>query len=383
MSITDWLSSKKSEIRFNPRIPQASKDRLLAALPLIDDLKESSICFATSGTSGNLKWVVLPKTAFINSAQAVNTHLHATSSDVWLNPLPDFHVGGAGITARGFISGAKVIPCTFAHFRWSATEFISSLCESKATLTAIVPTQLYDLVTLGTPPPSSLRAVIVGGGLPSEELYVAALKLGWKLLLSYGLTECASQVATAPYGAWETEGFPLAQPLSHVQLALDEKGYLKIKSPSLLSAYIEDIQGQFSLRDPKIDGWFTTEDVAQLEGSWLKSIRRGEDFVKIGGENVDLLRLESVLSDQKRCLNIQEDMALIALPDPRLGYAIHLALAAPEVRSEVTRCIHRYHERVFPFEKIHHVHCIHAIPRSPLNKVLKKELRALLKSYAC
>lgn len=375
--MTDWHSST-SEIRLNPRTPQALKDRLLSALPLINSLKESSICFATSGSSGNLKWVILSKSAILRSAAAVNAHLRASSTDTWLNPLPDFHVGGAGITARAFLSGAKVIPSHFANSRWSAEEFLASLKQSQATLTAIVPTQLYDLVSLQAPPPSSLRAVIVGGGIPSESLYADAIKLGWKLLLSYGLTECASQVATAPYGSWETGVFPLAQPLNHVQLALNENGYLKIKSDSLLTAYIEETQNEFILRDPKVEGWFTTEDLAMLEGNLLKSIRRGEDFVKIGGENVDLQRLNTILSDEKRSLNLQEDMALVPLPDPRLGHGIHLAVAAPVVTDPIAACIQRYHTRVFPFERIQKTHCIASIPRSPLNKILRKQLISLL-----
>jgi O-succinylbenzoic acid--CoA ligase len=372
----DW-QSQKNEVLFNPRAPSDSISKLLSGVHILDSLK-GHVCFATSGSSGKIKWVVLPKEGFLVSAQAVNSHLKSGEDDIWLNPLPHFHVGGAGIFARGYLSKARVISCIFSSSKWSPHEFFAQLQDFDATLTALVPTQVFDLVSLGVKAPSSLRAVIVGGGAISESLYFAAVKLGWNLLPSYGLTECASQVATAEYGSWSPSIYPLLKPLDHIKLKLDEQEYLKIKSKSLLTAYAEEVAGKFLLRDPKTDGWLTTEDKAVFKGGWIQSISRGDHFVKVGGENVDLLRLEKILEEEKLSSNLQQDIALVAVENTRLGHCLHLVVT-DSVNESVKKIVERYHNRVFPFERIHHIHSVPQIPRSPLNKVLKAQLIDSLK----
>lgn len=388
----NWKSSE-NEVLFNPRIPEALKDELLPALSCLTDynskdsvnllsstavfgLKEQ-VCLATSGTSGRLKWTVLSKTAILASAKAVNEHLESDHTDLWLNPLPDFHVGGLGIYARGHVSRARVVACHFPDARWIVEHFFKQLTQSKATLTSLVPAQVFDLVSAGFKAPEALRAVVVGGGALSEKLYFSAVALGWKLLPSYGLTECASQVATAKMGSWNNPEFPLLTPLGHVCLGKNEEGYLKISSESLLTGYIEKNYNRFMLRDPKIGGWFETEDKVQFEGDCIKSVSRGELFIKIGGESVDLLRLEKVLEEEKLALKLDEDVALLALEDERMGYRLHLVAASP-LNENIKKLIDGYSERTFPFERLSYVHCVEKIPRSPLGKVLKNELKAFI-----
>ncbi len=206
------------------------------------------IWLATSGTTSSPKWVALSKDAILTSAGAVNQHLKSDASDVWVNPLPDFHVGGLGIWARSFLSGTKVYP--FKPKRWDVYGYHRTLHDIKATLTSLVPTQVYDLVHKKLQPPQTLRAIIVGGGALPESLYHEAIQLGWRLLPSFGLTECASQVATAKHGSKDLHILP------HVTLKIDDDGYICIKSTSLLTTY--------STTDPKVNGWFKTEDKGHI-----------------------------------------------------------------------------------------------------------------------
>lgn len=370
----DWQSSK-SEILINPRLPEEEKQCLLKGLSDTNGFK-GHIWLTTSGSSGALKWVGLSKNAFLASAKAVNDHLQSNSKDIWLNILPIFHVGSLSIWARGYLSGAKVA-APEPNWKWSPKSFVDEVIASQATCTSLVPTQVYDLVSQGFTAPQSLRAVIVGGGALHENLYFEAIAKGWKLLPSYGLTECASQVATADIGTWEHSRYPLLTPLNHVTLELNEEGFLNIKSPALLSAYIfVDKMGRGSIVDPKVDGWFTSEDKVSFEHGKIKHVTRGSLFVKIGGENVDLLRLENILEKIKLELSCQHDMALIAVPDERLGHVIHLA--ATEHDSNIIDIVERFSTQVLPFEKIRSVHKVDQIPRSPLGKVLRQPLTKLL-----
>lgn len=369
----DWQSSK-TEVLYNPRMPLSDQNKMVQAYRQYDQFP-GHIWLATSGSSGLLKWVVLSKEAILTSAQAVNTHLESESSDVWLNPLPFFHVGGVGIVARAALSGARVEP--FLLDKWDPLVFWEQLSATKTTLTALVPTQLFDLVALNKSAPKALRAVVIGGGALSDQLYDSAVALGWRILPSYGMTECASQVATALLNEGKSRGVPSLVPLNHVIIDTDENGFLKIKSRSLLSAYVYAEAEGGRLVDPKVQGWFTTEDKAILKEGRLVSAGRGEHFIKIGGENVDLLRLEKILEEELLALHSTVDVALTSLPDERLGHIIVLAVAGNE---DISGLVKRFHSRVFPFEKIRRVYRVREIPRSPLKKVLRKELLSLLSS---
>lgn len=369
----DW-SSSDNIVLLNPRMPVEENSRLMQVLQEINGF-QGHVWLTTSGSSGKLKLVALSKKAILASAKAVDAHLQSDSSDIWLNPLPYFHVGGLGIAARCELSGAKLFEYDGGG-RWDPKQFVDQLKAVKATLTSLVPTQVFDLVRQQISPPETLRAVIVGGGALSPELYAAAVKSGWKLLPSYGMTECASQIATAQLECWRESDFPLLVPLDHMSLKLDGEGFLQIKSPALLSAYVY-VEG-LKLVDPKVEGWFTTEDKVLLEDGKLSGVIRGEHFVKIGGENVDLLRLEKILERILLLGGVACDAALLAMADERLGHVIHLVVAESTC-GVVEMLVEEFQNCVFPFERIRKVHVVKEIPRSPLKKVLKNELQSLLK----
>src|SRR5947209_7140162 len=94
---------------------------------------------ATSGTTGDVKLVALSKDAILASAAAVNVRLGAGRDDVWCCVLPTFHVGGLGIHARAYLSGARVVT-----MRWDPQAFV----RAGSTLASLVPAQVHDLVRL-------------------------------------------------------------------------------------------------------------------------------------------------------------------------------------------------------------------------------------------
>lgn len=360
----------ENKVLINPRFPLEEKQKLLSLLKQAPQL-EDHIWMATSGSTGCSKWVALSKAAILLSAQNVNDHLQSNRNDIWLNPLPNFHVGGLGIEARAYLSGAKVVNF---EGKWDPKLFMTQIIDEKITLSSLVPTQVFDLVAMRLQAPHYLRAIIVGGGALSETLYENAIELGWPLLPSYGLTECASQVATAPLESVRNGYFPHLCPLNHVQLQVDAEGILSIKSQSLLSLYGTVDGHQIIFHDPKDNGWFKTEDRVQLTNG-LEVIGRGNQFVKIGGESTDLTRLENILEKAMLKYHVTQDLALVAVPDERLGHVVHL-FAEEEALKVIPQLVNEFQQHVLPYEKIRAVHYVDRIPRSPLGKLLRHELKA-------
>lgn len=341
--VIDWMSGE-SHVLLNPRMPAEEQARLrsfVTGLP-------GHIWLATSGTTGALKLTALSKEAMLASAAAVNRHLGATAGDMWCSVLPSFHVGGLGILARAFLSGARVV-----RMPWNARAFAS---EGEMTLASLVPAQVSDLVGLRLRSPAKLRAVVVGGGALPDALYRDARALGWPLLPSYGMTETCSQVATA------TLASPELVLLDHVEARTDLDGRLAFRGASLLTGY----GTEHGLIDPKAGGWFFTEDLGMLDGGILRVQGRRGDFVKIGGESVDLARLDAILASIAG-----EHAAVIAVPDARLGQVIHLAADASV---DAERVASAFNAGVHPFERARAVHRVVRIPRSPLGKLLRQEL---------
>lgn len=369
MSI-DWQDTT-SHILINPTYPKEEQERFAKILDVSSHLP-SHIWLSTSGSSVQ-KWVGLSKGALLSSAAAVNRHLESSSEDCWVNTLPHFHVGGLGIVARAYMSGSALHEFPGKPpIKWKAAEFCHFLHERKGTLTALVPAQLYDIVALQLKPPSSLRAVVVGGGALPQELYTQAFSLGWPVLPSYGLTECASQVATASIRDFGTSAQGVLKTLSHMQ-GREVDGRLAFSGPSLLSTYAYVKESAITFVDPKIDGWFITEDRGSIAQKLLTIKGREDAICKVGGENVDLSSLNQILQGLRLKLKVQADVALVALPDERVGRAIHLLSDCAE-EGALGVLIEQYQKKVLPFERIRGIRLLKELPRSPLGKLKSTDI---------
>lgn len=384
----DWVSSE-SLLILNPRLSSSLRQRWEGAwqeLVLADRDQRfgGHIGLATSGSSGDSfgRLILLSKSALLVNALAVNAHLNSNRHDIWMKTLPDFHVGGLSIGVRSHLSGAPVVESRLE--KWDAVRFYDELVHSRATLLSLVPSQLFDLVRLNLKAPSMLRAVVIGGARLEPALHQQALRLGWPALPSYGMTECGSQVATAPLARthrlleWADSGKMRLEPLSHVEVRVGLNDRIEIRSAALLTAQISWEGEKALLVDPKTeDGWLRTEDRGRIEvGGSLTILGRSQDFIKIGGEGVVVSRLEARLEELKLKMGLANDFALLAASDPRLGAIIVLLSDASS--ESVQSLIEAFNESVMPFEKIRSFHTVTSIPRSSLGKLLRREALALV-----
>jgi O-succinylbenzoic acid--CoA ligase len=328
------FQTSESYLLLNPRMPSAERERLERMVPSLD----AHVFVATSGSTGDIKLVALSKQAILASAAAVNERLGVTSRDVWAAVLPPFHVGGLGVYARCHVAGARALPMP-----WDARAF----ADSAATIASLVPAQVRDLIAARLKPLPTLRAILVGGGIFN------IVRSEWPTLPSYGMTECCSTIAVDD------------TLLGHIEARREDDGRLAFRGPSLFTGYATE-QG---LVDPKIDGWFVSDDLGEVNGRTLRVFGRAGDFVKIGGESVDLKRLDRIVYELAG-----DDAAIVAVPDERLGYVIHLATVIEP------SFVNLFNERVHPFERIREVHRVASIPRSPLGKLLRAQLMRSLKA---
>ena len=366
-AVIDWESSKNC-ILLNPRMPVEDKEKITKQLLAFD--LSGHIWLTTSGTTGRYKCVALSKEAFLVSASAVNKHFHLGKTDSWVHCLPDFHVGGLSIHARAYLSGSKVHRLS----NWNPQDFFQVVHNSRATVSSMVPAQLYDVLQMGRHAPDSYRTTIIGGGKLAEDLFENSWKLGWNAVSTYGMTECASQVAVAVPGTNDCY-----KPLEHIKIKVDRTNKILIKSSSLLTGYAFPATNNFHWEDPKKEGWFESEDKGVIHHDLLEVYGRDSDIIKINGELVNLSQLQLKIDSLRRNLNLKQSLVLIPVPHPRSGFNLHGA--TERLDSQIEKLRDDYNAAVIPFERIVKIHEVDSIPYTSLGKTKLSVLREKIPVY--
>lgn len=217
-------------------------------------------------------------------------------------------------------------------------------------------------------------------------LYREARALGWPCLPSYGLTETASQVATAPLESLAGLHCPAALPmLAHAEARVDPDGVIWLRGPSLLTCYVEIEDGRARAWDPRAaDGWFPTGDLGVMHAGGLEVRGRGAETVKVLGELVWLPRVEAEaarwVAQEPMLRGIRLDLAVAAVPHPRLGHELVLAVSPAAGGGDLPSTelllasLRRFQASALPVERIRRLEVVEAIPRTALGKCRRELL---------
>ncbi len=324
------------------------------------------VFFATSGSTGEPKWIGHTRASLLASARAVNRHLHVDADSCWGLALPIHHVGGFGVLARVHAAG-----CRLARFegKWNAASVAAGLANEGVTHLSLVPAQVHDLVAAGIRAPSSLRAVVVGGGVLEESTGRAARALGWPVLASYGMTETASQIATQ---RTERLDFPYqSAPIDLIdpwEAETGDGGRLQVRGPSLFAGILHP--GENGWKYEKRSGnKFVTSDLGAVLGRELSVTGRADTLVKILGELVDPLAVEACIL---RLGNLAPGAIVIAAPpDARAEHRLVLVHGPEFPPATAQKLVETYNSSCPGFCRISGVVELPGIPRSDLGKPLR------------
>jgi len=312
----------------------ASVIKALVATPKEEDV---AVILFTSGSEKDPKAVQLSHHNIFANVVSCSECFAFSSDDVFMSTLPYFHV--FGLTVNFWIPiyhGARIL--TYANPLDYRT-----ICEivrdHKATLLIGTPAFFWGYLRKSEPGDfETLRIALVGADKCPEPLREAwGEKHDMPLYEGYGATETSPVISTNVPG-FNRPG-SVGKPIPGVEVRIEnyetgEKcepghdGRILVKGDNVMMGYYDDFE-QTSLHIR--GGWYDTGDMGNIdEDGYLWHVGRVKRFVKIGGEMVSLVKIESVLEKL-----IPEDVqcCVVEIPDSTKGARI-VAVTTTEIEQK-------------------------------------------------
>jgi O-succinylbenzoic acid--CoA ligase len=295
----------------------------------------------TSGTTGSPKAVDLRLGNFLASATASAFRLGLGRDDRWLVTLSLHHTGGLVQIQRLALYGTTVV----LRESFDAADVVADVARHDVTGISLVPTMLDRMLDAadGTPAfADSLRTVLLGGGPAPERLVDRCRAREVPVSPTYGMTETASQIATAtPEEAFDHPG-TVGRPLYWTDLTVSdedgetlpagETGELVVSGPTVAAGYYDDPEATAAAFGP--NGLRTGDAGRRDEDGRVWVLNRLDDRILTGGENVDPGEVVAVL----RAHPAVDDAAVVGVPDDEWGQRVSaLVVAAADVSADDLR----------------------------------------------
>ena len=333
----------------------------------------------TSGTSGTPKGAVLTYNNIYQSAMASAYRIGVLPDDRWLCVLPLFHIGGLSIILRSLLYGTAVdlMP------KFDVDAVNHALTHRPITLVSLVPTMLHRLLEARTESWNpKLRLVLLGGGAPSPELVARCVEEDIPLATTYGLTEAASQVATATLEQVSQKPASVGKPLMFTQvrvvdgndhdLPADEIGEIIVKSQTIMPGYTNNPEATAkALRN----GWLYTGDMGYKdEEGDLFIVQRRSDLIVTGGENVYPAEVENAIRQHP---DIKESV-VVGLDDVEWGQKVVAAIQLKDGKSLSSDEIIQFaRERLAGYKIPRKIRFVMDFPQTGSGKIQRNEVKKL------
>jgi O-succinylbenzoic acid--CoA ligase len=367
----------------NTGMPAIAVADLLATLadspPPVQALDPSSpaLVLFTSGTGGQPKAAVLTHANLAASADAWAGQLQPLPSDLWLACLPLFHIAGLAIVARTDRWGLPLL--IQSEFAAAA---VDAAIDQGISHVSLVPQMLARLLEHRghRAVPASLRAVLIGGGPVDVPLLVRARAVGIEVVVTYGMTETASGIASGTLESGADQRLPLLHALTGVSLSIDRSssdasavGEIVVRGAMVSPGYVEDGRLPDSAQDAREAPAFSTGDFGALDADGGLSVAdRRDDLIISGGENVYPAEIETILRGHVSVA----DAAVIGRVDQRWGEVpVAVITAAHDHEPDAAAIVEYCRERVAAFKVPVEIEVVAELPRTRDGKLRRREIR--------
>ena len=229
-------------------------------------------------------------------------------------------------------------------------------------------------------PPKTLKVAVAGGAALHHAVAERWEKItGNHIAEGYGLTETSPVIAFNPIGDKSTPGsIGIPVPGTGVRIVDDRGRSVAPGEHGEIAVRGEQVMQQYWNRPDETakairDGWFHTGDVAFMdEHFYFRIVDRKKDMILVSGFNVYPNEVEDCIARMQQVL----EAAVIGVPDEHSGEAVcaYVVRRDPALTVEAVREFCR--GQLAPYKVPKHVEFRQELPKTPVGKVLRKELRA-------
>ncbi len=356
------------------------------------DEEDVSILMYTSGTTSLPKGVMLRFRDF--TAYVTGNVEMADGSDrgVALVCVPFYHIAGTTSYMTNLWTGRKVIVMP----QFDASEWLALVVREHVTHAFVVPTmmkQLLDAPEFGKTDFSTLQNLAYGGAPMPIQVIRRAIESFPKsvgFVNAYGQTETTSSLTILGPDDHRMTGTPaqieaklkrlnsIGKPLPDVEIRVRDEdgkfvghgqvGEIVIRSQRVMKGYAgrED--------DAALpEGWRATGDLGWIDDEgYVFFAGRKDDMIIRGGENIAPAEIETVLMSHPAV----DECAVVGMPSVEWGQTVK-AFVVPRPGAKVTAAeLSEFcRSRLSSFKRPEAIEFMDALPKNPLGKILRKDLR--------
>ena len=355
-----------------------------SAPPVALEEEDYAAIYFSSGTTGFPKAILHNHRALIASCRTEQKHHGQTRKDVFLCIPPLYHTGAKMHWFGSLLSASKAVLLRGVKPEW----ILRTITEEKCTIVWLLVPWAQDLldaidsgkVHLDDYLLDQWRLMHIGAQPVPPSLIRHWMKYfpHHKYDTNYGLSE-----STGPgcvhlgmdhihkVGAIGVPGYGWKVKIvdeNDVPVEFGEVGELCVQGPGVMTCYYHDPEATAEVLK---DGWLHTGDMAkQDEDGFYFLVDRKKDVIISGGENLYPVQIEDFLSAYPKV----HDVAVIGLPDPRLG---EIAAAIIQVKEGMTCTeseINQFCTDLPRYKRPRRI-IFAPVPRNPTGKIEKPKLR--------
>jgi len=343
----------------------------------------------TGGTTGVAKGAMLTHRNMLANVEQTGTWISGTfkaGTEIVIAPLPLYHIFSLTSTMAFMKWGSLIVLITnprdmpdfvkeLGRWKWSAMTGVNTLFNG-----------LLNTPGFGQLDFSALK-VVVGGGAAVQKPVAERWQqvTGRYITEAYGLTEASPGVCANPMESpWNGT---IGLPFSSTEVSIRDDGFKEVPVWTG-EGDVEQYTGELCVRGPQVmkgywnnpeetakvmqDGWLKTGDVGHMNAEGYITITdRKKDMILVSGFNVYPNEIESVVAMHPGVL----ECGVVGVPDEKTGEAVKAVIVRkdPELTTEavITHC----KTRLTGYKLPRYVEFRDALPKTPIGKVLRRDLR--------
>jgi len=360
------------------------------------DVAREDIAFLqyTGGTTGVSKGAMLTHRNILANLEQTGAWISTSFKEgieIAIAPLPMYHIFCLTSTLSFMKWGSLLVLITnprdmpafvkeLGHWKWSVMTGVNTL------FSGLLNTPGFDKLDF-----SSIKVVVGGGTAVQKPVAERWQKItGHYITEAYGLTESSPGATCVPLNSpWNGS---IGLPMPSTEMSIRDALFNELP-PWTGDGDIEKFTGEICIRGPQVmkgywnnpsetakvmqDGWLKTGDVGHIDGNGYFTITdRKKDMILVSGFNVYPNEIESVVAAHPGVL----ECGVVGVPDEKSGEAVKVVIVRKDPELTKDAVIAHCKTQLTGYKMPRHVEFRDTLPKTPIGKVLRRELRDVPKA---